>query len=258
MQLGFCRTCGHIFNSDFDLKFLDYSQAYENSLHFSPRFQQYAEELAQDLVERHDLHQKRIIEIGSGQGDFLRMLCGLGHNRGIGFDPSYVPDPTIHSVGAQIEFVQDFYSEKYIDHEADFIYCRHTLEHIDDPVAFMETVRHAIGQRDITVFFEVPNGLFTLQDMAVWDIIYEHCSYFTAHSLANLFVRTGFRVTRLQTAFDGQYLLVEGRPVPIEGALPGVEWRHPDDASLVYKGGKKPDWLKKLESEGKKAVKVEA
>lgn len=34
-------------------------------------------------------------------------------------------------------------------------------------------------------------------------------------------------------------------------------WRHPDDASLVYKGGKKPGWMKELEAAGKKPVKVE-
>ena len=36
-----------------------------------------------------------------------------------------------------------------------------------------------------------------------------------------------------------------------------IVWRHPDDETKVYKGGKKPGWLKELEAEGRKAVKVE-
>ena len=36
-----------------------------------------------------------------------------------------------------------------------------------------------------------------------------------------------------------------------------ITWRHPDDETKVYKGGKKPEWLHELEAEGRKAVKVE-
>jgi hypothetical protein len=36
-----------------------------------------------------------------------------------------------------------------------------------------------------------------------------------------------------------------------------IVWRHPHDESLVYKGGKKPGWLKQLEAEGKERVKVQ-
>lgn len=36
-----------------------------------------------------------------------------------------------------------------------------------------------------------------------------------------------------------------------------IAWRHPDDASLIYRGGKKPDWLRDLAASGRKLVKVE-
>ncbi|MCA9990344.1 MAG: hypothetical protein KDE29_05015, partial [Anaerolineales bacterium] len=91
IQLHFCPTCGHVFNADFDPALMAYDQAYENSLHFSDRFQQYATALASDLVARYGLQGKDIVEIGSGQGDFLQLLCELGQNRGVGFDPSYDP-----------------------------------------------------------------------------------------------------------------------------------------------------------------------
>jgi DNA-binding protein H-NS len=34
-------------------------------------------------------------------------------------------------------------------------------------------------------------------------------------------------------------------------------WAHPDDASLVYRGGRKPAWMKELAKAGREAVKVE-
>ncbi len=231
VRLGFCHNCGHIFNPDFDLSLMDYSQAYENSLHFSPRFQQYAEDLARDLVARHDLRGKHIIEIGSGKGDFLEMLCELGDNHGIGFDPSYVPGETARGATKQIEFVQDFYSERYTDRQADFICCRHTLEHIPDPVAFMQMVRRTVGQQKTAIFFEVPNGLYTLQDMAIWDIIYEHCSYFTQYSLAYLLESCGFEVTDVRTTFGGQYLCVEAQPKDDFAIVSAKEWNQPSEVA---------------------------
>jgi hypothetical protein len=36
-----------------------------------------------------------------------------------------------------------------------------------------------------------------------------------------------------------------------------VEWRHPDDPRLVYRGGKRPEWVKELKEQGREAVKVE-
>jgi DNA-binding protein H-NS len=33
-------------------------------------------------------------------------------------------------------------------------------------------------------------------------------------------------------------------------------WQHPENSDLVYRGGKKPGWLKELEAAGKKPVKV--
>src|SRR5215813_2478046 len=75
IRLGFCDTCGMIYNLAFDPRRMGYTPAYENSLHFSPRFQAYAQELATRLLERYRLRGKNIIEIGCGQGEFLSMLC---------------------------------------------------------------------------------------------------------------------------------------------------------------------------------------
>lgn len=228
IQLRFCRTCGHIYNPEFDVNLMDYTQVYENSLHFSPRFQTYAEELARDLVERHDLNNKEIIEIGSGKGDFLEMLCELGNNRGIGFDPSYIPGETGRAKTDQITFVQNFYDETYADQHADFICCRHTLEHIPDPRGFLASLRRTIGnRRETRVFFEVPNALFTLNELAIWDIIYEHCSYFTKYSLAYLFAAAGFRVTDVCETYGGQFLTIDAVPADASTLHEQADWNNP-------------------------------
>ena len=227
IRLAFCPHCGHIFNPYFDPAMMEYSETYENSLHFSARFQSYVEALASDLVARYDLRQKTLIDIGGGKGDFLRLLCELGDNRGISIDPSYAPDPAESAGDGRLTFIQDYYSEKYAGQQADFIASRHTLEHIEQPIGFMTTVRRTIGEQvDRVVFFEVPNALFTLHDLAIWDIIYEHCSYFTSHSLAYLFARCGFTVKRVEPTFAGQFLCIEALPANVayqEGSADKVQ-----------------------------------
>ena len=213
IRLGFCGRCGHIFNLAFDPTLMEYTQEYENSLHFSPRFQSYAEALAARLIERYDLHGKDIIEIGCGKGDFLRLLCELGGNRGVGFDPSYVPEPDADATAERITFIRDFYSARYASYHADFICCRHVLEHVQFPRDFLTTVRRAIGdQSGIAVFFEVPNALFTLRDLGIWDLIYEHCSYFSPSSLSRLFASCEFDICDLAETYEGQFLCIEALP----------------------------------------------
>ena len=58
MSVGFCETCSHMFNLQFHPDRIQYTPGYENSLHFSPRFQQYAERLANGSVEFHRLRQR--------------------------------------------------------------------------------------------------------------------------------------------------------------------------------------------------------
>ena len=36
----------------------------------------------------------------------------------------------------------------------------------------------------------------------------------------------------------------------------GVAWQHPDDPSKVYRGGRRPEWLKALKAEGREPIKM--
>ncbi len=263
MQLTFCKQCGHVWNHVFDPQLMEYKAEYENSLHFSPTFQKYAKELAHHLVESYHIYEKDIVEIGSGQGDFLRLLCNLGRNRGVGFDPSYVPEDG-EEHGRNVRFVQDFYSEKYASTPADLICCRHTLEHIANPHDMLASVRAAIGERhDTVVFFEVPNALFTVRDLSIWDIIYEHCSYFSAGSLVHAFRANNFAVQEQSDAFNGQFLTIVAKPTPLDAPPAHEPWNglaqmEQDVATFAsHYRYKIAEWSQRLEQmtrTGKKAV----
>ncbi|MGA9477037.1 MAG: class I SAM-dependent methyltransferase [Desulfobacterales bacterium] len=217
--LGFCRRCGFIFNPRFDRDAVRYSADCEESQGYSPTFSSFARRVAGDLVAKYGLQDKTIIEIGCGKGEFLKYICSLGRNRGVGFDPAYIPGRSYdEDTEVEVDFVRDIYSDKYAGFHGDLICCRMTLEHIPDTAELVRTVRRAVaGRRDTVVFFQVPDVTRILRDCAFEDIYYEHCSYFSPVSLSRLFQRCGFDILDVRTAYDDQYILLETRAAKAGG-----------------------------------------
>jgi SAM-dependent methyltransferase len=227
MRLAFCARCGFIQNGAFDPEAIDYTRSYEDSQDFSPRFRAFAQNLVERLVDRYGLHGKDILEIGCGQGEFLLRLCEAGGNRGVGIDPAYQPERRGGAKPASIRFIRDFYSERYRELPADLVCCRHTLEHLPSARQFVELIRESLRDgRDSAVFFEVPDVARVLDELAFWDLYYEHCSYFSLGSLARLLRSCDFDVLHLAKVFDGQYLSIEARA---SGGAPAERFPEEED-----------------------------
>ena len=223
--LGFCSNCGFISNMAFDPSKIDYATLTPEEQGCSATFNTYAHQLANHLIERYDLHGKHVSEIGCGRGDFLSLLCELGDNYGVGIDPSIVSGGVESKAISRMIFIKDYFSERYTEHLGDFVCCRHTLEHIFPTAEFISSIRRSIGTKNIPVFFEVPDISRILQEVAFWDIYYDHCSYFNLRSLAQLFRYCNFEVVSLEKGYFDQYLLIEAKPVnqPSQKTFEGEE-----------------------------------
>lgn len=261
ISLVYCHDCSHLSNEAFDPALIEYAPGYEAALDFSPRFREYAEELAESLVERFDLRNKRVIEVACGRGEFLRRICELGPNHGVGFDPSYVGDEKIDD--GRVQFVRDYYSESYSHYTADFLCCRHALEHIPEPRAFVGSLRRALAASEgAYIFIEVPNSLYTLKDLGIWDLIYEHCSYFSSGSLGKLLASSGMQVSDVEEGFGDQFLGAVARPLADEELAGDSDYNIPDIAAYASAFAKNfenkvEEWsqiLAQLSDEGKKVV----
>jgi SAM-dependent methyltransferase len=218
MSLAYCPECGYARNVAFDPNVLVYDTTMDTNLHHSPAFQSFSAELVKRLAERYSLRQAKVLDIGCGQGEFLRELCQVAGARGFGYDAMYAgpegPDPSgavFHSGPAPLgDDTPEF----------DFVTSRHWFEHLDDPYGFLVRLRELAGDRPVHGYLEVPDAGYDLAT-AGWEVIYPHVSYFDGYALRRIVERAGWRLTATGRLFDGMFRYVEiavnsGRP-----ALPG-------------------------------------
>jgi hypothetical protein len=208
--LAVCRGCGFIFNAAWNSQLTVYSDQYEETQGFSHTFNAFNRAVAEELVSSYDIRGKTVLEIGCGKGEFLNLICELGGNRGIGYDPSFVP--ARQRSKHDIRFVREFFTGQTNEIAPDLLCCKMTLEHIGQTRRFLASVRSVANRGDSLVFFQVPDVGRILREGAFWDVYYEHCSYFSTTSLKHLFIGTGFAVRRLWTGYDGQYLMIVTSP----------------------------------------------
>lgn len=224
IDLAVCHECGFIFNAIFDRSKVEYSGRYEETQACSPRFVSFAESLAETWIERYDIRDKTIAEIGCGKAEFLNIICTAGDNRGVGIDPGVDGSRFTDAERSRMTLKAEFYDASYGPLDTDVVVCRHTLEHVPDVAKFLMDVRAGIGDKiDTIVLFELPDVARVLVEGAFWDVYYEHCSYFTMGSLARLFRQCGFVVDDVRMDFDDQYILLEARPVDLAVGLVAQE-----------------------------------
>ena len=217
LDLTICKACGFIFNRAFTIDKIMYGEDYDNTQSYSPAFDEYLNKLVSHMILERGVRNCRIVEVGCGKGSFLRKLIefeGSG-NSGYGFDPSYTAEES--ALEGRLVFERRYYDQSCTDVAADVVVCRHVIEHVPDPLSLLTNIRQAlVNSSHARIFFETPCVEWILRNQVIWDFFYEHCSYFTAQSLATAFQSAGFDVENVTHIFGGQYLWLEGKVAAVE------------------------------------------
>ena len=206
-----CTACGFVWNDRFDPAALVYDTAYDNDQSFSPRFRRHLEEVAETVADRlAGVTDVDLLEVGCGQGRFLTVLArklGGRWRSGLGYDPAWNGDLSALPRGAAVRG-QCFGagSLRPGDPAPDAAIIRHVIEHVPDPIMFLQSIRDALA-KGTPLFVETPNVDWILKQGAFFDFYHEHCSLFTPHSLRLALERTGFALEEVNSLFDGQYML---------------------------------------------------
>jgi SAM-dependent methyltransferase len=191
MRLVQDNDTGLIFNAAFDASLLDYDANYQNEQACSGVFRQHLDDVK--AIIQQDFADKSLLEVGCGKGYFLEHLQQAGYSI-TGIDPAYQGDnPTIIKAC--------FTADSGL--AADALILRHVLEHIENPVAFLNTLALANGGKG-QIYIEVPCFDWIIEHRAWFDIFYEHVNYFRLADFQRLFGT----VYESGHVFGGQYLYI--------------------------------------------------
>jgi hypothetical protein len=203
---------GLVYNEAFRPELMNYDSAYQNEQAHSPLFKSHLEHVA-SIVER-NLGADGLVEVGCGKAYFLELLQSRGCSI-TGFDPTYEGDNPA---------VQRRYFGDGVTVSARGLVLRHVLEHVQDPVDFLDGLRKANGGG--LIYIEVPCLDWILRARAWFDIFYEHVNYFRLDDFSRMFGR----VVEGGHLFGGQYLYVVAdlatlRP-PVSAPADRVDFPH--------------------------------
>jgi SAM-dependent methyltransferase len=222
LALRMCAACGFVFNAAFDEAKVAYDGEYESTQVHSPAFAAYLADVARRLDgSRHRCH---VVEIGCGDGAFLRLLAGNASISGVGIDPGYRGRAS--DCGGRLRFVRRRFEDGLpAGPPVDLAICRHVIEHSPDPLRLLRTIRASLDEaRAPRLYLETPCVDWMLGNEVIWDWFYEHCSLFSRESIGRAAARAGFEVTAVRRTFGGQYLAVEARPAA-EAPVPLADTR---------------------------------
>jgi hypothetical protein len=182
---------GLVYNEAFKPGLMVYDERYQNEQAVSPVFLGHLNHVA-EIIER-TIGRKAIVEVGCGKGFFLEMMLAKGLDV-TGYDPIYEgSNPRI----------QSRYFTPNLGVKADGLILRHVLEHIQDPVGFLFSLKEANGGGG-KIYIEVPCFEWICRRRAWFDIYYEHANYFRLSDFQRMFGA----VHESGRLFDGQYLYV--------------------------------------------------
>ncbi|MCQ2997737.1 class I SAM-dependent methyltransferase [Pseudomonas quasicaspiana] len=210
---------GLIYNHAFDPQKLCYDSGYQNEQAHSGYFKAHLD-AAEQIISKH-MGDMSLIEVGCGKGYFLEQLRDHGFDI-VGIDPAYE---------GQSPYVVKAPFTREAGLAADAVILRHVLEHIPDPMTFLQSIAEANDGG--LIYIEVPCMDWILEHKAWFDVFYEHVNYFRLEDFHRLFST----VHEAGHLFGGQYLYVvadlgslRSKPLP---AAPEVQM--PADFMLSIK-----------------------
>lgn len=230
LEMAVCERCGFIHNAAFDPKRVSYGREYDNAQTHSPGFVEYLKGRARRVLEEAGEHKKNIVEVGCGNGYFLRLLVQAGsEDMGYGFDPSFSGAPV--QEGGRLRLESRYFDRDCAHVAADVVICRHVIEHVKYPLDLLMTIRNTlVNSPRARIFLETPCVEWILRNGVFWDFFYEHCSLFSEASLAGACRASGYRVDRVEHTFGGQYLWLEATITPGDRLPPFKSGNEPDKA----------------------------
>lgn len=199
-----CVDCGHVYNAAFDYAAVPYTEKPNLMFNSPPLWSVHLQTVLLEIASR--LPQSpTVVEIGYGDGSFLAGLAELRPDgRYVGFDPHGTEEPDwIH-----VEFRRALFepTRDFADLRPDLIISRHVLEHLSNPLGFVQQLSFGASCVGATpaMYIEVPCIDRALETRRTVDFFYEHNSNFTTESFTRMLARCATAIDSVQHGYDGE------------------------------------------------------
>lgn len=132
-----------------------------------------------------NFYNKSVLEVGFAYGEILYYLKKKYHSKVLGIEPSK-ETARLGEKMFNIPIKQTILEEFDTKEKFDIIFCRHTLEHVDNPLLFLKKIRSLLKESGL-LYLEVPNILKPSGGFSLDKFLYdEHLQTFSTFSLYRL------------------------------------------------------------------------
>ena len=200
-----CVNCGHVYNAEFRYDEVPYSQKPNLMFNQGAGWNEHLNQVC-NLLLQYLPREPLVVEIGCGDGHLLRALADRRPaGRYIGFDPN----ASINTAGKFQARAELFRPTEHVGEiQPDVVISRHVLEHLSNPLGFLQSMALAVSltQIETRVFIEVPCIDWVFETGRIVDFYYEHNSHFTTESFTQMLHRVSRTVEMLLHSYNREVI----------------------------------------------------
>ncbi|MCC6174155.1 MAG: methyltransferase domain-containing protein [Chloroflexi bacterium] len=216
-----CVDCGHVWNAAFDYRAVPYTDKPNLMFNRGLLWSGHLQAIRSAILERVPA-RPTVVEIGHGDASFLAALAAdRPEGRFVGFDPN----GTARADGVPVELRAALFDPRVhlAELRPDLIVSRHVLEHLTDPLGFVQQLSFGAvcGGIQPLLYLEVPCIDRAIETRRTVDFYYEHNSNYTTESFTRMLQRCGVSIDSIGHGYDGEVIFAFIR---LGGAARQVEY----------------------------------
>ena len=209
LDLCQCMGCGLV---QFDCEPVDYYRDVIRAGGFSKTMVELRRYQYKHLIDSYHLEGKKFIEVGCGQGEFLKVLSEFPVEvHGIEHDPHLVELARAQGLDVTEGFTETE-DTRFAGGLYDVFLSFNFLEHQPDPSTMLQAIYRNL-EDDAVGLITVPSFEYIMDHNSYYELIRDHLAYYTFETLTPLLERNGFQVEECEVINrDTLSVIVRKRP----------------------------------------------
>ena len=203
LEIYECSQCGLV---QHNLEPVSYYKDVIRAVAYSPDMKAFRLKQFQEFLNKYELCDKKILEIGSGKGEYLDLLHESGAKKLFGLENSMknFNDLRKKKYNSKKGFLDSSFVNNW-NFSFDAIVCFNFMEHWPDLLTGLTKIKNLLLDNGIALI-EVPNFGYMLKNGIYTEFTVDHIYYFTEESLRNVLQNVGLEIITINSVWK-DYIL---------------------------------------------------